>query len=206
MMGGIYFELQSPGIGFPIAAAILAAILYFTPFYMNGLAENWEIAVFIVGIILIALEVFVIPGFGIAGIAGITLTLSSLFLVMINNVDFDFTFVSTTDMNKSLLIVCFSLLGAMALIFLGAKQFAKSKAFSSITLTESLTKENGYVSNQINEMLGKVGEAYTILRPSGKIKVEDKLYDAEARTSFIEKGKKVEVIGMDTSTLIVKEV
>ena len=206
MMGGIYFELQSPGIGFPIAAAILAAIFYFTPFYMNGLAENWEIIVFIVGLVLIALEVFVIPGFGIAGIAGITLALSSLFLVMINNVNFDFTFVSVNDMNKSLLIVCLSLIGSMILVFVGAKQFAKSKAFSKITLTETMTKEDGYVSNQINDMLGKVGEAHTVLRPSGKIKVEDKLYDAEARNSFIEKGIKVEVIGMDTSTLIVKEV
>ena len=55
-------------------------------------------------------------------------------------------------------------------------------------------------------MLGKVGETHTILRPSGKIRINDVLYDAEARNSFIEKNKKVEVIGMDTSTLIVKEV
>jgi len=205
MMGGIYFELQTPGVGFPIAAAILAAIFYFTPFYMNGLAENWEIVVFVVGLILIGLEVFVIPGFGIAGILGLVFTLSSLFLVMINNVDFDFTFVSTNDINKSLLVVCLSLLGAMTLIFVGAKQFAKTKAFSKITLTENMSKEEGYVSNQINEMMGKMGESHTVLRPSGKIKVGNKLYDAEARNSFIEKGKSIEIIGMDTSTLIVKE-
>ncbi|MEO1099297.1 MAG: nodulation protein NfeD, partial [Bacteroidota bacterium] len=63
IIGGIWFELQTPGVGFPIAAAILAAILYFVPYYMNGLAENWEIIAFFLGIILIAVEVFVIPGF-----------------------------------------------------------------------------------------------------------------------------------------------
>src|SRR5690606_27812701 len=46
IIGGIYFELQTPGIGFPIFASILATILYFIPFYLNGLAENWEILVF----------------------------------------------------------------------------------------------------------------------------------------------------------------
>ncbi len=64
IFGGIYFELQSPGIGFPILAAIIAAILYFMPLYLEGLAANWEILIFIVGLILIALELFVIPGFG----------------------------------------------------------------------------------------------------------------------------------------------
>ncbi|MCH8318098.1 MAG: nodulation protein NfeD, partial [Bacteroidetes bacterium] len=62
---GIYFELQTPGVGFPLIASIIAATLYFTPYYLNGLAENWEIAMFFVGLILIALEVLVIPGFGV---------------------------------------------------------------------------------------------------------------------------------------------
>ncbi|MGW8316797.1 MAG: NfeD family protein, partial [Bacteroidales bacterium] len=71
IIGGIYFELQSPGIGFPLAAAILAALLYFAPLYLEGLAENWELILFIVGVILIMVEIFAIPGFGVAGVAGI---------------------------------------------------------------------------------------------------------------------------------------
>ena len=63
IIGGIYFELQSPGIGFPLAASIVAALLYFAPLYLEGMAENWELIVFIVGIILIMVEIFAIPGF-----------------------------------------------------------------------------------------------------------------------------------------------
>ena len=59
IVGGIYFELQSPGIGFPSIASIAAAMLYFAPLYVEGLAENWEILVFIAGLVLIILEVFV---------------------------------------------------------------------------------------------------------------------------------------------------
>lgn len=206
MMGGIYFELQSPGIGFPIAAAILAAVLYFTPFYMNGLAENWEIILFIVGVLLLIAEVFVIPGFGVAGISGLILVFSSLFLVMVNNVTFDFTFVPNVRITQSLTIISLSMFSSVVFVFVSAKYIIRSKAFSRIALDNTLSKEEGFVSNQINEMLGKLGETQTVLRPSGKIRIDENLYNAEARNSFIEKGKKVEVIGMDTSTLIVKEV
>ena len=93
ILGGIYFELQTPGVGFPIMAAIIAGILYLTPYYLNGLAENWEILMFLVGIILIGIEIFIIPGFGIFGILGILFSISSLVLIMVNNDFLDFTFV-----------------------------------------------------------------------------------------------------------------
>ena len=95
IIGGIYFEVRTPGIGFPFAAAFIAAMLYFVPYYLNGLADNWEVAVFIIGLILIGLEVFVIPGFGIAGVSGIILTFIGLLLVMLNNNIFDFSFPSS---------------------------------------------------------------------------------------------------------------
>ena len=73
-IGGLYFELQTPGVGFPGIAALVALILYLVPYYLSGLAENWEIIVLFVGLVLIALEIFVIPGFGVAGISGIAMT------------------------------------------------------------------------------------------------------------------------------------
>ena len=64
IIGGIYFEMQTPGLGFPSAASLLAAILYFAPLYIDGLAANWEILAFIIGILLLAVEIFIIPGSG----------------------------------------------------------------------------------------------------------------------------------------------
>ena len=95
ILGGIYFELQTPGVGFPLLASIVATIFYFIPYYLNGLAEHWEIAMFFAGISLVALEIFIIPGFGVAGVLGITMTLTSLILVMLNNDAFDFSFVDS---------------------------------------------------------------------------------------------------------------
>ena len=71
IVGGIYFELQTPGVGFPLAAAVAGALLYFAPLYVEGLAANWELLLFILGIVLVMVEIFVTPGFGVPGIAGI---------------------------------------------------------------------------------------------------------------------------------------
>lgn len=205
MMGGIYFELQSPGIGFPIAAAFLASLLYFTPHYMHGLAENWEILLFFAGVVLIGLEVFVIPGFGIAGVVGILSVFISLFLVMINNVSFDFTYVDSSEINKALVVIAFAMIGAMGFSYFGAKLFMNSKAFSRIALSNTMSKEDGYVSNSGDDLIGQKGVAYSVLRPSGKIMIDNKLHDAETRGSYLEKGTKIEVIGSDTSSLVVKK-
>jgi membrane-bound serine protease (ClpP class) len=83
IIGGIYFELQTPGIGFPSAAAVLAAILYFAPLYMDGLAQNWEILIFVAGVLLTLAEIFVIPGFGLAGISGVILIIVGLTLSLL---------------------------------------------------------------------------------------------------------------------------
>jgi len=90
IIGGIYFELQSPGVGFPLGAAIIAATLYFAPLYLEGMAENWEIVVFVLGVILIGVEIFAIPGFGVAGVSGILLMITGLTLSLVDNVQLTF--------------------------------------------------------------------------------------------------------------------
>jgi membrane-bound serine protease (ClpP class) len=90
IIGGIYFELQTPGVGFPLIAAVAAAVLYFAPLYLEGLASNWHIIVFIIGIVLIAIEVFAIPGFGVTGVLGIIGVISGLTFGMIDKIVFNF--------------------------------------------------------------------------------------------------------------------
>src|SRR5690554_126266 len=105
IFAGIYFELQTPGVGFPILASITAIILYFIPYYLTGLAANWELFAFGLGIILLVVEIFVIPGFGVFGILGITLILTGLTLGMLPNENFDFTFVPSGDLFVALTTV-----------------------------------------------------------------------------------------------------
>lgn len=205
IIAGIYFEMQTPGLGFAGLAALVALILYLVPYYLNGLAANWEIIAFFIGIILIAVEIFVLPGFGVAGISGIILTVGSLFLIMINNDAFDFEFVPMNDILYALAAAMGGTLGGMILLLVGGSKLPETRFFKRIALTNTQNRSQGYVSTQILEpLIGKTGIAETVLRPSGKVLIDGKLYDAYTRGDYIEKGQSVEVISDEGASLKVK--
>lgn len=207
IIGGLWFELQTPGVGFPLLAAIVAGVLYLTPFYLNGLAEHWEILLFIVGLVLIALEVFVVPGFGVTGISGIILVFLSLLLIMVNNQAFDFTFVSSERLMESLVSVLLGMVSAVIIVALTWNRVLGSRALQRVMLVNTFDSREGYRSSNSSEhLIGKTGVAHTRMAPSGRIQIEDSIYDAQARDGFIEKGDMVQVIDQSTFSLRVKKV
>jgi membrane-bound serine protease (ClpP class) len=207
IIAGIYFEMQAPGMGFPSIAALCALILYLVPYYLNGLAAYWEIIVLFLGIVLIFLEVFVIPGFGIAGIAGITMTIGSLVLIMLNNDFFNFEFVPLGDIVMAFLATVGGLAGGALLLFFGGAKLSNTRAFQRIALTDAQNSSEGYTVNfQSESMRGKRGIAHTVLRPSGKIMIDSELFDAFTRGEYIERGDTIEVIGTEGVTLKVRKV
>ena len=208
VIGGIYFELQSPGVGFPGIAALTALILYLVPYYLNGLAENWEIIALFVGLILLAVEVFVIPGFGIAGVSGIALLLTSLVLIMLNNDFFDFEFVPMQNILFASIATIGGIAGGIGLLFVAGARLSRSKFMSHVTLSETQERTQGYTTSRFVEtpMKGKKGTAYTVLRPSGKIMIDGQLYDAYTRGDFIDKGVEVEVVSDEGVSLQVRQV
>lgn len=208
ILGGIYFEMQAPGIGFPLGVAILAAVLYFSPLYLEGMAANWEILMFVIGLILIALEIFVVPGFGVTGISGITLAFTGLVLSLIKNVNFTF---EQVNMNDLLIAVATVFTGSIAgiglAIYLSQKMFtATTGQFSHLSLHEVMSLKDGYVGvdTEILHLKGKKGVAITTLRPSGKINIEGKNYDALAEAGMIEKGTMVIVTKVEAAQLYVE--
>lgn len=207
IIGGIYFELQTPGIGFPLLAAVTALVLYLVPYYLNGLADYWEIIALFIGVLLILAEVLVIPGFGVAGIAGISLTLISLILIMLNNDFFNFEFVPLGDIIVASFAMIGGLAGGVLLLFFGGARLTKTKAFQRIALSDTQQVSSGYTVNSFqSNLLGKVGKAHTVLRPSGKVLIDTEIYDAFTRGDFVEQGDKIEVIGTEGVTLKVKKI
>lgn len=202
IIGGIFFELQSPGIGFPTAISITAAILYFTPLYLTGYAQSWEVLIFVLGLILIVFEIFVIPGFGFAGISGIALIVASLILTLIGNVHFDFSNVSVHEIFRSSMIVSAGMGSGLVLIVYLSSKIGKPGIFRNIALTSD---QEGFVSVSMEptSLVGKMGEAATVLRPSGKIIIDDEYYDAISIKDFIEKGDSVKVVRYENFQLYV---
>lgn len=207
IFAGIYFEIQTPGIGFPLAASAIAVILYFIPYYLTGLASNWEMVLFIVGIILLAVEIFVVPGFGVFGIMGIICVLGGLTMGMLPNEQFDFTFVSSGKLFSALLTVILAATIATVLIFTLTPKINQWESFSRISLADTQQKSEGYTSSFYSaELLGKEGMSYTRLMPSGKVIIEDEQYDAYSRGEFIDRGEKIKVISTEGTSLRVKKV
>lgn len=205
IIAGIYFEMQTPGLGIAGAAALIALIIYLVPYYLNGLAENWEIIAFFIGILLIAVEMFILPGFGVAGIAGIVLTIGSLVLVMINNDFFDFEFVRMNDILFALAAAMGGFLGGAILLFVLGANLSKTSFYRKVALTQTQDSSEGFVSTSYGQsMLGKTGIAATPLRPSGRIIIDGMYYDAFSRGGYIEKDNAVEVVGEEGPSLKVK--
>ena len=209
IIGGIYFELQTPGIGFPLIAAVTAALLFFAPHYLGGLAEHWEILLFIVGLILLVVEIFVIPGFGVFGIIGIVLIVASLVLAMIFNINFNFSFTPSGVIFQKIMLVLVSLTVGFGLsIWLGRKLILANTRFGSIALKTELSKEDGYISQGEGyfHLVGKEGIAETILRPAGKIQIDGNQYDAVAIYGIIEKDTPIKVLKFENSQLVVQKI
>lgn len=206
IVGGIYFELQTPGVGFPIAASIIAALLYFAPLYLEDLAAAWEIVIFVVGIILIAVEVFVIPGFGVAGIAGISLTVAGLSLALIRNVKFDFTMVPSDEIYGAFMLVLGTTSLGLIGFFLLTDRISNLPFIRRAALAKQEDKESGYtIDTKENEsVVGMIGITDSTLRPAGRILINGEPFDAQTDAEFIEKGVEVKVLAAKGSYLIVE--
>ncbi|MDL2241573.1 nodulation protein NfeD [Bacteroidales bacterium OttesenSCG-928-L03] len=205
IIAGIYFELQSPGIGFPTLAAITAAVLYFTPLYLEGLVQHWEIAIFIIGILLILVEIFVIPGFGVAGISGIILLAMGLIFAMLQNDWFNFELVEMPDVSSSLLTFFAGLLLSFILIIYLSTRIGRKGIFRKIALEADLESSESVDKGEF-QLLGEEGQAMTDLRPSGKIVLKGEIYDAVSNLGYIEAGQSVRVVRFENMQLYVEVV
>lgn len=199
IVGGIYFELQSPGIGFALVVAILGAVLYFAPLYLEGVAQNWELILFIIGLVLLAVEIFVLPGFGIAGVAGIVAVILGLSFAAIDN-DL-LRHLPTGEITvgwilQPILVVIIAATAALIGGLLLSKRFltGTTPLQRKVVLTAEMAPEQGYVSHPqvASELIGKTAEVAAVLRPSGRVIIDGIYYDAIAEEGqFIPRGKQV---------------
>ncbi|MCL2727686.1 MAG: ATP-dependent Clp protease proteolytic subunit [Bacteroidales bacterium] len=208
IIGGIYFELQSPGIGFPLIAAVTAALLYFLPLYLEGIAEYWEILIVIAGLALILIEIFVTPGFGFLGITGIVLFGAGLMLAMIDMSIFRFP----GPFNWGLLVKPISVVSisgflSMAMLLWLVNRIYPTRLFNAIALRTELDGEKGFVGVPMAEttLIGSKAIVFSDLKPAGKVIINNKLYEASAEYGMITKGTEVNVVRMEGGRLYCEE-
>ncbi len=204
IIGGIYFEMQTPGLGFPIVAAVFGIVLFFIPNYLYGFAEHWELVMFVIGMMLLVTEIFIIPGFGVVGISGLTVMFAALFLTLVRNDVFDFTFVSTQSLYNAAGVMLVGFIGSALFILLGTSLFVKSKWFKKLSITETINKSAYEEEPEIdNSLENQIAMAQTDLKPGGKIKVNNQIIDAIAIYGMVNKGDEVVIKRHEFGTALV---
>lgn len=192
MMSGLYFEFQTPGFGFGGAAAAVGAALFFAPLYIMGLAEAWEILLFALGVILLIVEIFVIPGFGVPGILGLLLVVFSLGASLIGNVGLSFP--EQTEVTRAVWTMAITLSASFGAIAMFARAMPDRRAFGLLVLRETLTETDASSDEEEYKLLlGQEGIAKSPLRPSGVVDFSGRRMDVQTLGDFIESGEKVVV-------------
>ncbi len=213
MIIGFYLEINSPGAGLPATIAFTCLFLIILSSLSLEIANWLELILLVTGILIILVELFVLPTFGLLGVVGIIFFFMGLFGMMlpgIESIDFEFdtkTFNAAGEVViERLAWLSGTLVAAFIVIAILARYVTPSlKMFSRFVLTGN--EQNGYIAGDNPAALpppGSKGEAFSTLRPAGKILINDTLYDAISAGSFIEKGEPIEVIELEGSVIIVR--
>ena len=177
IIGGIFVEIRTPGIGLPLLTAVIGALLYFAPGYLGHLVSYWEILLFVAGLVLIGMEIFVIPGFGVCGITGIIAVVVSLAFAMVDNAEL-FHWDGTLDLQPVLMPLGTVIILASAAIFGSVwlvRKLYPTKTFDNIALRQELRSDEGFtgVVSGLEALAGEKVTVFTDMRPSGKVMTGD---------------------------------
>jgi len=204
----IFLEIQSPGFGIPGITAIIAFLVVFGSSALLGRVGSLEIIMLLAGIGLLAVEIFVIPGFGVVGISGFILIGLSLVLSMqdfvIPRFDWEWPL-----FGRNLLVVFAGLMASITGIAIIALLGPKLHVFDRLTLKAQITDTaNPSIEDEENleNLVGKTGTADSTLRPSGKAVIDGNIYAVEADNEFIDEGKSIVVTRVRGNRIIVRRV
>jgi membrane-bound serine protease (ClpP class) len=206
----LILELKMPGVGVPGVISAICFILFFWSHSQAAGLDLLGLLLFLLGVILIALEIFVLPGFGVAGISGTLLIIFSLALVALEKRP------QTTEEWFGLLSMMaqfgVALIAAVLLAVLLVSYLPNIPYLNRLILkpraTEELLGEElpESVRPEMAALLGALGVAATPLRPAGKVKFGDEYIDVVAEGSYVDPGARVQVVEIEGNRIVVKEV
>ncbi len=208
-------ELKLPGIGLPAIISAVAFLLFFGSHYLSGTADQLEIILFLIGLVCIALEIFVFPGFGVFGMSGILLMLCSIVLASHTFVwpsqDYEYQ-----ELGHTLLQLTGMLTAVGGCTVVLARYFPSMPLFNRLILkpepwitveyedSQGRHSPDGYES--LTFLIGETGRTTTPLRPTGKARFGSLLLDVTAGDRFVEPDSLIEVVDVQGSRVTVKKI
>ncbi len=207
----LYMEVTSPGFGVPGTIALVCFAIVFSASTLIGNFGSLELLLFLIGVVLLLIEIFIIPGFGVTGISGIILILLSLVLSRQDFVIPEFVW-QWDILRRNLLYAALSLVGAMTLIGVLMIMLPQSRLFSRLVLQSDTGKKSGEGGESAessegqgkSDLIGKKGICLTDLRPVGKADFDGEVLIVQTDGDYIEKGREIVVIRKEGLCLVVK--
>lgn len=201
---GLVIEFKTPGFGGGGLVGGIALVLFFWGNHIAQMANWLEIILFFIGLGLLALEIFVIPGFGLAGFSGIGLIFLSIFLAMFRMPPSGFS-IGAWRLLAPLATLAVSLaLGTLSMALL-VRFLPETSLWRNMALqTEESSKKGHVASVDLSFAIGRTGIAESVLRPAGIVRIDGARLDAISQGGYIETGTKIKVLRIEGGSVVVE--
>ncbi len=207
-VGGLYIEFKTPGVWLPGVIGVSALAIFFGAHLVIGLADWFDVFLVLLGVILLGLEVFVVPGFGLVGVSGFVSLFIGIYLSLtrVTVPEYAWDFERLQDAAMTLATA-----SALFIAFMGLtwKYLPKTPLWGWLVLQNAQQPSEGYVVQteaQVESAVGLQGEAVSMLRPAGRARFGGTTYDVMTRGEFIEPGRPVEIIEAEGNRYVVSEI
>ena len=203
-LGGIFVEIKTPGLGFPGIAGGCALILFFFGHHVAGLAGQEDMILFLVGILLLLCEVFLIPGFGLLGVGGIILILVSLINAMSWQAPGDILPAlsgTTATLQHAISNLTIALIGTVVLCAVAGYFLPKSKLARPLVLQRPEPAQDSSRQDLVNQ----TGIALMNLHPAGRADINGQQLQVITDGQFIEKGSRVTIVAVHGNRIVVED-
>jgi membrane-bound serine protease (ClpP class) len=198
---GLVLEIKSGAFGLGGLVSLASLGLFFGSSFVLGLAGWEEVLLLGLGLIALAVEVFVLPGFGVAGFLGLGAIAAAMVLALIGAAP------TTGDVAQALAILAASLVITAAVVYAWLRHIPSSNRFGGLFLRSGMAQSEGYISAAPRtDLMGKDGVALTDLRPAGTATIAGERVDVVTEGEYLSQGSAVRVIRSEGYRLVVQEV
>jgi membrane-bound serine protease (ClpP class) len=200
---GLFIEFKTPGFGFFGIAGIVFVLIFFGSKYVSGLAGQEEVLVFLLGVSLVIVELFLFPGLVFPAIIGLFLIVGSILWAMVDiwpNTEFSWNLETFQGPIQELFL---AILVTIGLVVALTRILPKTSLWDNLVLSSSAGDKVPIDGNEKRVMPGTLGKTVSELYPTGQVEVDGIRYEARANLGKIEKGSSIEVTGSTDYGLIV---
>ena len=196
---GLVFEIKTGAFGLGGLLSLTSLGLFFGSSFVLGLAGWEEVLLLGLGLIALAVEVFVLPGFGVAGILGLAAIGVAIVMAMIGAAP------TGGDVAQAFTVLGASLVITAAVVFAWLRHLPNSGRFKGLLLRGDMSGSQGYVSAPVSELVGRDGVALTDLRPAGTARIGSERVDVVTEGEYVAQGSAVRVIRSEGYRHVVRQ-